>query len=134
MDSFLDGHCKLMGYQRSTFSLVYYGYIDTASRKVIWLCIWNDNCDPKRVARLYFNYLFEKITVPPILRIHKVSETGNMTTMHSFLRSGHGDWKILSNVLYLENLQQIRSKDGGGSYMVVLDNTLTLSWRMPLSF
>ena len=47
----LDGHCKLMGYQRSTSPLAVYGRIDTASRKVMWLRVWTVNCDPVRVAR-----------------------------------------------------------------------------------
>ena len=35
-----DGHDKMMGYQNSTFPLAVYGWIDTASRKVLWLRIW----------------------------------------------------------------------------------------------
>ena len=33
----LDGHCKLMGYQRFTFPLAVYGCMDSASRKLLWL-------------------------------------------------------------------------------------------------
>ena len=40
------------------------GCIDTASRKVIW----PGNCGPKRTARWYFNYLFQKRIVPKRLR------------------------------------------------------------------
>ena len=43
-------------------------------------------------------------------------------------------WKIILEVLYLENLQQMRSKDTGSIYMIVLKNTWTLSWRTPYHF
>eukprot|EP00794_Sanderia_malayensis_P021011 gene21011-23063_t len=43
----LDGHAKLMGYQKSTFPLAIYGCIDTASHKIIFLNIWMSNSDPK---------------------------------------------------------------------------------------
>ena len=36
----VDGHDKLMGYQNSTYPLAIYGCIDTASRKLLWLCVW----------------------------------------------------------------------------------------------
>ena len=35
----LDGHDKLMGFQKSTFPLAIYGCIDTASRKILFLKI-----------------------------------------------------------------------------------------------
>ena len=80
-----------MGYQRSNFPLSVYGCIDAVSRKVIWLRIWTDNCNPKRIVRWYFDYLFEKIIVTARLRTDKSSETGDMATMHAILRNGHGD-------------------------------------------
>ena len=89
--SSLDGHCKLMGYQRSIFPFSVYGWIDTASRKVIWLRIWTDSCDRQRAARGDFDYLLEKRILPAELRIDKDSETGGMATMHTFFRSSLGD-------------------------------------------
>ena len=80
-----------MARQRSTFLLPVYGCIDTASRKVNLLRIWTDNCDPKITARWYFDYLFEKRIVQAKLRIDRGSEIGNMATIHTFLRSDHGD-------------------------------------------
>ena len=80
-----------MGYQQSTFPLSVYGCIGTASRKVISPRICTDNCDPKRVARWYFDDLFEKRIVLARLRIDKGSETGVTATMHTILRSGHGN-------------------------------------------
>ena len=108
-----------MGYQRSTFPHSVYGCINTASHKVIWTyCTYK--CDPKKIARWYFDYLFDKRLEPARLRIDKGSETGDIATMHTFLMV---TWKILPKVLYLENLQQIRSKNGGVSYMIVLKKT-----------
>ena len=108
-----------MGYQRSTFPHSVYGYINTASHKVIWTyCTYK--YDPKKIARWYFDYLFDKRIETARLRIDKGSETGDIATMHTFLMV---TWKILPKVLYLENLQQIRSKNGGVSYMIVLKKT-----------
>ena len=87
----LDGHCKLMGYQRSTFPLAVYGCLDSASRRLLWLRMWTDNCDPKHVARWYFDYLYETRVMASNIRIDKGSETGDLATMHAFLRSQHGD-------------------------------------------
>eukprot|EP00794_Sanderia_malayensis_P002252 gene2252-2576_t len=33
----LDGHAKLMGYQKNSFPLAIYGCLDSASRKLLWL-------------------------------------------------------------------------------------------------
>ena len=68
-----------------------YGCIHIAGRKVIGLCFCTDNCDPKRNAGWCFDYLFEKRIVPERLRIDKSFGTGNMTTIHPFLRSDHVD-------------------------------------------
>ena len=82
----MDGHDKLMGYQNSTFPLAMYDSIDTASRESFWLKIWTGNSDPKRIARWYLEHLYETRTAASHIRIDKGSETGNMTTMHSYLR------------------------------------------------
>ena len=42
----LDGHAKLMGYQKDTFPLAIYGCINTASRKILWLRIWTSTRIP----------------------------------------------------------------------------------------
>ena len=39
----MDGHAKLMGYQRDTFPIAIYGCIDTASRKLLWIKVWTSN-------------------------------------------------------------------------------------------
>ena len=81
----MDGHDKLMGYQNRSFPLVIYDSIDTASRESFWLKIWTGNSDPKRIARWYLEHLYETKTVASHIRIDKGSETGIMTTMHSYL-------------------------------------------------
>ena len=49
-----------------------YGCIDTASRKVIWLRIWTDNCDPKRIAD---GILITSLRIAPArLKIIKILE------------------------------------------------------------
>ena len=39
----MDGHAKLMGYQRDTFPIAIYECIDTASRKLLWIKVWTSN-------------------------------------------------------------------------------------------
>ena len=87
----LDGHDKLMGYQNSTFPLAIYGCMDTASRKMLWLRVWTRNCDPKIIERWYLEYLLENRVMASIIRQDKGTETGDMTTMHAFLRRHHDD-------------------------------------------
>ena len=76
-----------MRYQQSTFPFIVYGYIDTASHKVIWLRILTDNFHFKKIARWYFDDFFEKIIVVARLRIDRGCETGNITSKHTFLWS-----------------------------------------------
>ena len=45
----------------------------------------------QRSTFLLSEYLFEKKIVPARLRVDKGSETGDMATMHTFLRRGHDD-------------------------------------------
>lgn len=87
----LDGHAKLMGYQRDTFPLAIYGCIDTASRKLLWLKIWISHSDPRLIVRWYFDYIYETRTISSKIRIDKGTETGKLATMHAFLRRHHED-------------------------------------------
>ena len=57
----LDGHDKLMGYQNSTFPLAIYGFLDTESRKRLWLRVWTSNCNPKVVGRWYLDYQIKSV-------------------------------------------------------------------------
>lgn len=96
----MDGHDKLMGYQNSTFPLAIYGSIDTASRKILWLRIWDSNSDPKRIGRRYLEHLYQMKRIASMIRVDKGTETGIMTTMHLFLRQYHGDMDAFDTVLY----------------------------------
>eukprot|EP00794_Sanderia_malayensis_P021102 gene21102-23163_t len=49
----LDGHCKLMGYQRCTFPLAVYGCLDTASRKLFWIRVWTTDLKQKTGLSFY---------------------------------------------------------------------------------
>ena len=96
----LDGHAKLMGYQKSTFPLAIYGCIDTASRKIMFLKVWTSNSDPKLVGKWYFEFILENMFVPAKIRIDKGTETGEMATIHAFLRRNHGDMDPADTVIY----------------------------------
>ena len=77
-----------------------YGCIDTASLKVIWLRIWTDNCDPKRIAD---GILITSLRIAPArLKINnKDSGTADIATMHTFLRCSHGDLEDCSGSVTL---------------------------------
>ena len=81
----LDGHAKLMGYQRDTLAI--YGCIDTASHKLLWLKIWTSHSDPKLIGRWYFDHVYETKTIPSKIRVDKGTKTGKMATLHAFLRT-----------------------------------------------
>jgi len=82
----LDGHDKLMGFQNSTFPLAIYGCLDTASRKLLWLRVWNKNCDPQLIGRWYLEHVMETKLIPAMIRVDKGTETGTMATIHAFLQ------------------------------------------------
>ena len=96
----LDGHDKLMGYQNSTFPLAIYGCMDTASRKLLWLKVWITNYDPQLIEKWYLEHLLLTKVISAILRVDKGTETGIMTTIHSFLRRHHGDMDPHDTVVY----------------------------------
>ena len=97
----LDGHAKLMGYQRDTFPLAIYGCIDTASRKLLWLKIWTSHSDPKLIGRWYFDHIYETKTIPSKIRIDKGTETRKMATLQAFLRRHQEDGiNPLDSVIY----------------------------------
>ena len=86
----LDGHAKLIGYQRDTFPIAIYGCIDTASQKLLWIKVWTSNSNPDLVGRWYFEHLYESRILARVLRIDKGTETGNLATIHAFLRQKYG--------------------------------------------
>ena len=85
----LDGNDKLMGYQNLTFPVAIYGCLDTASRKLLWLRVWNKNCDPKLIGRWYLKHIMETKVMLAMIRVDKGSETGTMATIHAFLLRNH---------------------------------------------
>ena len=97
----LDGHDKLMDHQNSTFPLAIYGWVDTGSRKLLWLRVWVSNYDPLIVGRWYLEFLYEtRPIMARHLRMDKGTETGVLATMHAFLRRHHGDMDPVDTVLY----------------------------------
>ena len=52
----LDGHAKLMGYQRDTFPIAIYGCFNTASRKLLWIKVWTSNSNPELVSHRWWLY------------------------------------------------------------------------------
>lgn len=87
----LNGHDKLMGFQNSTFLLAIYGCLDTASRKLLWFRVWNENCDPQLIACWYLEHVVETKVIAAMIRVDKGTETGTMATIHAFLRRHHTD-------------------------------------------
>ena len=83
----LDGHDKLMGFQKSAFLLAVYGCIDIASRKMLFLKVWDSNSNPIFVGRWYFEYLYKSKILPNYIRIDKGTETATLSTMHAYLSS-----------------------------------------------
>ena len=87
-----DGHDNLMGYQNSTFPLAIYGYIDTATRKILWLRIWVTNSDPKVIGRWHLEYLHEARLMPSLIRLDKCTEIGVMAAIYACL-SAKKSWR-----------------------------------------
>ena len=63
----------------------------TASRKMLWLCVWTSNSSPGIIGRWYLEYLCESRVRASIIRVDKGTETVTMATMHAFLRNKHDD-------------------------------------------
>eukprot|EP00794_Sanderia_malayensis_P007664 gene7664-8500_t len=87
----LDGHDKLMGYQNSTFPIAIYGCLDTFSRKIIFLFVWESNSNPVIIGQQYLNHLHHSKKLPNFIRLDRGTETGKLATIHAFLRVQQGD-------------------------------------------
>ena len=87
----LDGHDKLMGFQNWTFPIAIYGCLDTFSRKVLYLFVWNSNSDPVLIANCYWRYICKTKKIPNFLRIDKGTETGKLATMQAFLMDSNSN-------------------------------------------
>jgi beta-xylosidase len=75
-------------------------YIDTASRKIMWLKIWTSNSDPRLIGRWYLEFRYEHKIMPSVLRLDKGTETRIMSTMPAFLHSDHKDMDHEDTVMY----------------------------------
>ena len=96
----LDVHDKLMGFQNSTFPISIYGCLDTFSRKVLFLSVWNCNSDPVLIASCYGRYISETKKIPNFLRIDKGTETGKLATMQAFLMESNNSDDATETVIY----------------------------------
>ena len=81
----LDGHDKLMGFQNWTFPVAIYGALDTFSRKILYIFVWESNSDPNIVGQRYIKHLYESQRMPVYIRIDRGTETGKLATVHAFL-------------------------------------------------
>ena len=96
----LDGHCKLMGFQKDTFPLAVYGCLDTASCKLLFLKVGTRNSDPRVIGLWYHEFLYETKQIASIIRLNKGTETGKMATRHSYLYRHHNDMDPYDTVIY----------------------------------
>lgn len=115
-----------MGFQNDIFPLPIYGSIDTASRKLLWLCIWTNNREPRLIGHWYLEYLYENKVIPSYLRMDRGTKTGVMATMHAFLRQHHGDMDPAETVIYGPSTanQVSRNFVSGSSKLVHIMNIL----------
>ena len=81
----LDGHDKLCGYQNWKFPLGVYGFLDTFSRKMLFLYVCYSNSNPQVIGKRYREFLHETEILPTFLRMDRGTETGKMATMHVYL-------------------------------------------------
>ena len=96
----LDGHCKLMGFQKDTFPLAVYGCLDTASRKLLFMKVGTRNSDPRVIGLWYLEFLYETKQIASIIRLDKGTEIGKMATLHSYLRRHHNDMDPYDTVIF----------------------------------
>ena len=87
----LDGHDKSMGFQNWTFPIALYGSLDTFSRKLMFLKVWDSNSNPLITGRFFWEHLQETMTLPSNIRIDKGTETGKIATMQAYLRDHVSD-------------------------------------------
>ena len=87
----LDGRDKLMDFQNSTFPLAIYGCLDTAIRKLLWLRVWNKNCDPQLIGHWYLEHVMETKVIAAMIRVDKGTETGTMAAIPAFFHRHHTD-------------------------------------------
>ena len=70
-----------MGFQNSTFPIAVYGCLDTFSRKIILLNVWDENSNPQLIEKIFMLHLLNTHMIPCYLRVDKGTETGVMAAM-----------------------------------------------------
>ena len=97
----LDGHDKLCGYQNLILPLGVYGYLDTFSRKVLFLFFYFSNSEPDVIGKNYLNYLNESKLLPYFLRVDRGTESGKMCSSHAFLSDRLSSFEdLLDSTIY----------------------------------
>ena len=87
----LDGHDKLMGFRNCTFPVAIYGCMDTFSRYMTFLFVWDSNSNPLTIGLRYIEHLYETRKLPFSIRMDHGTETGKLAAIHAFLRGKIGD-------------------------------------------
>ena len=82
----IDGYDKLKPY-----GFPIHGCIDGYSRKVLWLKVVKSNNDPKNVALLYLETIFDLGYIPKNIRSDCGSENVDVAGIHTFLRRDVND-------------------------------------------
>lgn len=65
----LDGHDKLMGFQNSTFPIAVYGCLDSFSRRIMFLKVWDSNSSPLLIGKFYMEFILEAKDISYYLRL-----------------------------------------------------------------
>ena len=66
-------------------SVAIYGALDTFSRKILYIFVWESNSDPNVVGQRYIKHFYESERMPIYIRIDRGTETGKLATVHAFL-------------------------------------------------
>ena len=74
-----------MDFENRTFPIAIYGFLDTASRKLIWIQVLDSNSSLYLITHWYFDYFYESKLLPFNVRLDKGTETGVLATMHAYL-------------------------------------------------
>ena len=75
-----------MGFMNSTFPLAIYGLQDAFSGYILYLKVWSSNSNPKLIGRWYLEHLYQTKKISRYLRLDEGTETGDMATIHAYLR------------------------------------------------
>ena len=80
-----------MGYQNWTFPVAVYGCLDTFSRHMKFIFVWNSNSDPLIIGQQYIKHLYLTRRLSNFVRLDRGTETGKLAAIHTFLCGNVGD-------------------------------------------